>query len=193
MFLKNKHKYALITDSDLIERYRYSHDANYLGNLYMRYAHLVFGISLNYFKDPDIAQDAVMNIYEVVAKELKKHQVENFKSWLYTLTKNHCLQEIRKNKSKLKKEDAFELFLVNAVETDHEFHLQIKEDKESLLNQLEAALPSLNDAQYLCVKAFYLDNKSYNDIALEINISVKEVKSHIQNGKRNLKIKLSEK
>lgn len=193
MFFKQNKNFSNLSDADLIDRFRHSHDAQYLGHLYLRYTHLVLGLCLKYFKNEAAAQDAVMDIYEKLAKELKKHRVENFKSWLYTLAKNHCLQVLRKDKVKFKKHDAFEIFLSNSMENDVEMHLIESKEKEALLLKLEAVLPMLKAQQYECVKAFYLENKSYQNIATQMNISLKEVKSNIQNGKRNIKIKMTEK
>ena len=193
MFFKQNKNFSHLTDADLIERFRHSHDTLYLGHLYLRYTHLVLGLCLKYFKNEAAAQDAVMEIYEKLSKELKKHNVENFKSWLYTLTKNHCLQVLRKDKVKFKKQDAFEVFLNNSMENEDEMHLIERKEKENLLSKLEETLPLLKENQQKCVKAFYLENKSYQVIAEEMNISLKEVKSNIQNGKRNLKLKMTEK
>lgn len=192
MFFKQNNNFSDLSDTELIERFRHSHDAKYLGHLYLRYTHLVLGLCFKYFKNEAEAQDAVMDIYEKLSKELKKHNVDHFKSWLYMLSKNHCLQVLRKDKQNYKKQDAFEVFLSNSMETDVEMHLIERKEKESLLLKLEKTLPLLKDSQYDCVKAFYLDSKSYQDIADELNISLKEVKSNIQNGKRNLKIKMTE-
>jgi RNA polymerase sigma-70 factor (ECF subfamily) len=67
-----------------------------------------------------------------------------------------------------------------------------KEQKELLLLKMESLIPTLKYNQRLCLKMFYLEGKSYADISYELNFSLKEVKSHIQNGKRNLKIKMQE-
>lgn len=192
MFFKSKNKLSDLPDAELVERYRHSHDPKYVGHLYLKYTHLILGLCLKYFKDEDKANDAVMSIFEQIVKDLKKHNVDNFKSWLYTLSKNYCLQELRKNKSIHKKKDAFEIFLANSVENDLEFHQLEKETKEKLLTKLELKLPLLKDNQEKCVRAFYLESKTYQQIADENNLSLKEVKSSIQNGKRNLKIKMTE-
>lgn len=193
MFFNKTNNFSKFSDEDLIERYRHSHDGKYLGHLYMRYMHLVLGLCFKYFKNESLANDGVMDIYEIIAKELRKHNVENFKSWLYTVSKNYCLQEKRKDKTIAKKQDAFEIFLNNSMENNQELHLIEREQKEELLLKLEAALPTLKEQQQICIRAFYIENKSYQEIADELNIKLMEVKSNIQNGKRNLKIKMTEK
>ena len=91
MFFKQNNNLSSLPDNELIERYRHSHDNKYVGHLYLKYTHLVLGLCLKYFKNEAVANDAVMDIFEVIVKELKRHKVDNFKSWLYILSKNHCL------------------------------------------------------------------------------------------------------
>jgi RNA polymerase sigma factor (sigma-70 family) len=124
---------------------------------------------------------------------LKKHKVDNFKSWLYSVSKNYCLQDLRKNKTKLKKSEAFEVFFKESMEIDDEKHQLIKDEKEILLTKMENVLPSLNYEQQKCLKMFYLEGNTYAEISVETGYTLNEVKSYIQNGKRNLKTKMLEK
>ena len=190
MSLSPKIELAKLPDNELIDRFRYSHDNQYVGELYTRYAHLVLGLCIKYFKDVDVAKDATMSIFELLLHELKRHHIDHFKSWLYTVSKNYCLQELRKKKSRNKKEDLFKDFLQDTMESELDTHP--KEHKELLLLRMEKLLPTLKNNQRLCLKMFYLEGKSYVDISYWLNFSLKEVKSHIQNGKRNLKIKMQE-
>lgn len=175
-----------LNDSELIDRFRYSHNNQYVGELYLRYAHLVLGLCIKYYKDTDLAQDATMNIFELLLHELKRHKIDHFKSWLYTVSKNYCLQELRKTQTQLKKDDAYAVFYAETMELDDSLHLNTK--KELLLTEMEQALNQIKYNQRLCLKMFYLDGKSYADISKELDFSLKDVKSNIQNGKRNLKI-----
>jgi RNA polymerase sigma factor (sigma-70 family) len=113
---------------------------------------------------------------------MHKHKVTYFKSWLYTIAKNCCLMELRKKglaTSNLE-EDTSIADETNSIEE----HLA----KERNLTFMEQALLELNEAQKQCVTLFYLDKKSYQDIASITHFDLLQVKSHIQNGKRNLKI-----
>lgn len=183
--------YTDLSDNELIERFRYSHDNKYVGELYLRYAHLVLGLCLNYYQDKEKAKDATMSIFENLISELKKHSITHFKSWLYTVSKNHCLQELRKTQTLRKKEDAYESFFSETMELTEDNHLNT--EKEQWLVKLEDGLQELKEDQQKCLRLFYLEGLSYADIVEKTNYTLKEVKSNIQNGKRNLKIKLEEK
>ena len=180
-------KYSSFSDNDLINTFLEKDDNATVGLLYERYGHLVLGLCIKYLKNKDEAQDAVIQIFTGLLKDLKKHKIEFFKSWLYVYSKNFCLMELRKRQSMLKKE----LELIDNAHLIMDYsnpeHLNEKEKQISIMEQ---ALELLNIEQKKCIDLFYLKNKSYVEIADITGFTANEVKSHIQNGKRNLKIKM---
>lgn len=148
--------------------------------------HLVYGLCLKYLKDRDASQDAVMDIYETVSSKLKTMEVSHFKSWLYMVSKNHCLMILRKNNPEVNSE-----FFMESQDAMH-----LKEEKIALENDLEAldeCIEALKEEQKDCVKLFFIEKNSYQEVTDQTGIELKKVKSHIQNGKRNLKICLESK
>ncbi|MDP2386362.1 MAG: sigma-70 family RNA polymerase sigma factor [Bacteroidota bacterium] len=182
-------RYKDFTDKELIAEYKKSTDKIYVGILYKRYSHLVMGLSMKYLKDEDNAKDAVINIFTKLFDDLLKHNVEYFKSWLYTFTKNHCLMKLRSEQSKLRKNLDYEYDVKLFVEKSEEMH-QNANKREQEYVALERAMAGLNEEQRICVELFYMKDKSYNEIVEITGYSLNNVKSYIQNGKRNLKIKL---
>jgi RNA polymerase sigma-70 factor (ECF subfamily) len=183
-------KYNHFSDNELITEYKATQNNVFVGILYKRYSHLVLGLSLKYLKDVDEAKDAVMQIFEKLLSDLLKHNIEYFKSWLYTLSKNHCLMILRTKQSRLKKEIDLQVNADSFMETENSLHLKTIEEKEAQYTSLEKAIGELNEDQKRCIELFYLREKSYNEIVEMTGYSINEVKSFIQNGKRNLKIKL---
>lgn len=185
-------KYRDLTDAELIEKFRDSGDLEELGVLYERYMHLVYGVCLKYLQERAGAQDGVTAIFEKLITELPRHEVGNFKSWLYVLTKNYCLMQIRSRKSETKRlhdyQDDEKIF----VESEQEMH-PIDEEEQELNEALQKCIEQLKGEQQQCIRMFYFDSKSYKEIADTLNLEEKKVKSFIQNGKRNLKICLEKK
>ncbi|NNC82531.1 MAG: sigma-70 family RNA polymerase sigma factor, partial [Flavobacteriales bacterium] len=144
------------------------------------------GLCYKYLQDKESAEDAVCDIFEQLHQKLLQHEVENFRSWIYTTSRNHCLMLLRKQKSHRWQE------LDRDVEDTGLHSLQIKQWIDQKLDMLEEALQHLNTDQRNCVAEFYLKGKSYKLIAKEQDMSLGKVKSHIQNGKRNLKIILEQ-
>jgi RNA polymerase sigma-70 factor (ECF subfamily) len=187
-FSKNTGK---LSDEALIEKYKATEDKYYIGELYKRYTHLVLGVCMKYLKDREEAKDAVMQIFEKLMEDLKKHQVANFKSWLHMVSKNHCLMKLR-NKSITLQLDEVENNVDNVVEFTSYSHHSIDET-EIQLTHLEEALGTLDKDQRLCVELFFLQERSYKEVSDSTGFSLNQVKSYIQNGKRNLKNYLIEK
>jgi RNA polymerase sigma factor (sigma-70 family) len=170
-------------DQELIALYKRSGDLKTLGELYQRYMELVFGVCLKYFKDEEKAKDAVMSIFEELIVKLKKNNVENFKSWLYTLSKNFCLMQLRSDKHLPVKE-----FDTERMQLTEDLHLNGVFEKEEQLDQLQDCLETLTPEQKTTVTLFYLENKCYKEIVEITGLEWKKIRSQIQNGRRNLKI-----
>lgn len=170
----------------MIANYRSTNNNIYVGELYHRYTHLVFGVCYKYLGNYDDSHDATVEVFEQLLTKLKEHEITNFKSWLYSVAKNHCLMKLRKGKNAVVlKEDMNEV-----VESRQEVHPSGVNDREQQLRQLEEAVMHLNVEQRLCIELFYLERKSYQEIMKQTGLNFKQVKSFIQNGKRNLKIAL---
>ena len=175
-----------LSDEEILHRYRETGNQALLGDLYNRYMHLVYGLCLKYLKNREESQDAVMAIYEHLSKKLLKDEVKYFKSWLYMVSKNYCLMELRK-----KNPEAYSDIFMESTEVAH-----LNDEKEELekdLESLEECIEELKIEQKECVKLFFLQKKSYQQVNDQTGIDLKKVKSHIQNGKRNLKMCLESK
>ena len=183
MLYTNQH-IAKLSDADIIQRYRTNDDNAMVGEMYNRYARLVFGVGLKYLKNKEESKDVLLSVFEKLLVDLKKHEINNFKAWLYTYTKNECLMQLRKNKIKTVEADVFE---INVEERE----IVNEDEKDSVLVLLEKYLESLIGEQKQCLKLFYIENKTYSQISNETGLSFNQIKSFIQNGKRNLKLKLS--
>lgn len=180
-------KYSNYSDDEIINLYLATGDNSFVGILYQRYGHLVLGLCIKYLKNKDEAQDSVIQIFSKLLNDLKKHKIEFFKSWLYVYSKNFCLMELRKRQSNLKKELELQENAHLFMDTPTEEHLK---EKEKQLLIMETAIALLNKEQKTCIELFYLENKSYTEIMELTGYSNNDVKSYIQNGKRNLKIKM---
>jgi RNA polymerase sigma-70 factor (ECF subfamily) len=172
-----------LSDKELVALYKESGDTGVLGELYQRYMDLVYGVCLKYFKEAESAKDAVINIFEELIGKLRKHEVDNFKGWLHQLAKNHCLMQLRTPKN-LKTVE----FNADFVQNEETVHLNGVLEKEENFLKLEYCISTLTDEQQLAIKLFYLEGKCYNEIVEITGQEWNQVRSFIQNGRRNLKI-----
>ena len=172
------------SDEELLHLYQTTHQLDYLSQLFLRYTSLIYGVCLKYLKDRDEAKDAVMQIHEKLVESLLKLQIGTFRSWLYVNARNHCLMQLRSAKSRPPQETSTFLMESESVMHPDGENQALEHD----LTRLERCIEKLVDAQQVCVRLFFLKERCYRDIVTETGFDLNQVKSYIQNGKRNLKI-----
>lgn len=169
-------------EEELIEKFKETGDQKFVADLYQPYMPLVYGLCLKYLKNSSEAEDAAMDIYLNLLKKLKTHKVLNFKSWLYVVAKNHCLDKLRSKTAKFSKESEAKLMYYEQV-----YHPDNEED-ENELKKLQECLETLPENQKKSIDMFYYSKNSYKEIASTTGWSWSNIRSFIQNGRRNLKI-----
>lgn len=185
MFLKLFRRKADFSDADYLSEYRRTGNLAELGELYERHMDMVFAVCFKYLRDEDDAKDAVMQVFEQLIEELKISEVRNFKSWLHSVTRNHCLMQLRSKRvlvgdEGLFEHEAYETFVVQAPEADVTLETQ--------LSDLGDCLQTLAVEQRKSVELFYFQQLCYQQIAEQTGFALTKVKSYLQNGKRNLKL-----
>jgi RNA polymerase sigma factor (sigma-70 family) len=168
-------------DDQLLKSYRESGDLAVLEHLYEKYVPLVYGVCLKYLENEEVAKDAVMGIFEELISKAKQHDIKQFRSWLYVLSRNYCLMQLRQGKK------------METVNLDDfmEFTPVLHPDdnnREEAMRALERCMEKLSPQQKQSIGLFYLNEKCYKEIVEVTGFSLNDVKSYIQNGKRNLKI-----
>ncbi len=176
------------SDIEIVYLYKKNADKKLIGELYQRYTTFVFLISMKYMKNEDASQDIVMQVFEKLFEDLKKYEVKNFKSWIYSVTKNQCLLNLRKLKSETSKQKEFKINSEIIMESNEDFNLTNKDPKEQELQKLEQSIKQLKEKQRICIELFFLQEKSYKEVVEITGFDMKKVKSYIQNGKRKLKM-----
>ena len=192
MFLKRFRRPKPTTDLEYVAAYRATGDLSVLGELYERHMELVYAVCYNYLRDEDEAKDAVMHLFEQLVTDLRRHDVQQFQSWLHSVARNHCLMQLRKKQAHpmaalLTSDSDEDSPDVLTVLTDEPDDLNLEED----LSRMEACLQTLPAEQRTCLTLFYLEQKSYTDVARLTGFDFKQVKSYLQNGRRNLKLCMS--
>ena len=185
--IRSKDKNAL-SDEELIQHYRKHSDKQAVGVLFNRYSHLVFGVCMKYLKDSDDSKAAVLQIFEKLYADLLKHDVQKFSYWIHRVAQNFCLMQLRSRQAAKNRADNYSL---DEIASSTEFEPENTDhahEKETELLMLEEAIKTLNEEQRICIELFFLKEKCYNEITDLTGFDFKQVKSFIQNGKRNLRI-----
>lgn len=179
MFLRRKHT-EQASDEDLVKLLRNGDRAS-LGCLWDRYSHLLFGVGVKYLKDSERSKDTVGELFADLPALLAKHQVERFRPWVHTVMRNRCLLVLRNSKHS---STIPEELLQDVAQEEHDAAVL----READLQRLEHAIEQLNDGQRTCIQLFHLERRSYEEVAEKTGFAPDQVRSYLQNGRRNLRI-----
>ncbi len=188
MWFKKNIRLISLSDAELIARYQESGDQQYCSALFERYVELVYGVCLKYCKEPELSKDYTLDIYQELMKKLPKFEIKQFRSWLYVLTKNFVLQQIRKKSNG--KSVPLDGAIMHSIQFDHLEYDKEVDIKEGMLNECLKHLPTKQKA---VIEMFYYKGMSYEQIAGNMAVKKDKVRSFIQNGRRNLKICIEKK
>lgn len=177
-----------MSDEELIQRFHSTGNASWVGHLYKRYTHKLYGLCLHFFKSQADAEDALMEIYLLVQKRLTRSPIDNFRPWLQRVARNYCVKTLQ-HRANAQSDDSAEIFSALFMENGEFDPLYTVEERYTALSQ---SVEALNTEQKTCIVLFFFQQKSYQEIADFTNYSIKEIKSYLQNGKRNLRIKMNQ-
>jgi len=164
--------------------------------LMQKYYSRILNFIYRFVGNRQIAEDLTQEVFLRVFKYGPRYKPKSkFQTWLYTIAKNICLNELRKNKD-------FLASLDEPVTTGNEdLQIQIDDPKncgvdEELIRREKAmiirqAINNLPENQRMAVILRRYDNFSYAEIAETLGVSDKAVKSLLNRAKVNLKCRLS--
>jgi RNA polymerase sigma-70 factor (ECF subfamily) len=196
LFLKKVHKLdnatrqnlTKLADDELLQSLTKDNYGDIVNEIFNRYSHILYGVCYKYLKNTEESKDAVQSIFEKIFIDLSNHTVKNLKSWLFVVAKNYCLMHIRKRQLDLKEltpeSTTNVLYKLYQEELGQKIDDEVAEDQ---ISKMLALMEKLSSQQGICLSLMYLEDKSYKEIADITGFGMNEVKSHIQNGKRNLR------
>ncbi len=183
-----------LTDEELVAKFAKTKKQTYFEELYRRYIHLSYGVCLKLMKNEEDSRDIVSEVFKILYTKLPTANVQSFKAYVYAVSRNECIAKLRQRKSERKKHEEWQKTEITHNDfMENEGLLALDNVGPSKEKLVEDAVANLGDDQRTCIHLFFYDNKSYKEIASQTGYSEKQVKSFLQNGKRNLRIALEKK
>jgi RNA polymerase sigma-70 factor (ECF subfamily) len=181
-------------DAAVMLRVKRGDDAAFV-ELVEKYKQPVMNLAFRILRDATEAEDLAQNVFLQVHKSAHRYQVSaRFSTWLFTIARNLCLNEIRRRTRH--PADSLDA----SQETDERPARQFEDHKtflpaESLLHQeleakIDQALADLPEIQRTAILLCRKDEMSYEEIAKVLGSSLSATKSLIHRGRETLKLKL---
>jgi len=160
--------------------------------LYETYKDLVYNLSLQYLQSNEDAEEVSQDVFVRVYEKQSEFRAEaQWKTWIYRITVNKCLDFI---KAKQRKKRSW-LFPVqehsHKNEASHFNHPAALMENKEALEQLLKAIHQLPDRQKDTVILLKIEHLSPEEVAEILQISEKALESLFQRAKGNLKKLLS--
>lgn len=150
-------------------------------NIINKYNNPLYATILRMTKNHQTAQDLVQEAFIKVYEQLRKYdQKGSFKSWLYKVAINHCLDQLRKKKDIL--EQVENERMINDATPERVF---LKKEKSRELERLVSYLP---EDERLILLLRYANDLSYDDICKTLRISLADVRNKLHRAKKKLRI-----
>lgn len=169
----------------LIEKAKSGHEDSF-SKLIDIYKNYIFAIILNFIKDYDEVENVAQEVSLQIYVSLPTYDQNNFKGWIGRIATNKAIDWLRKKKAKFN-DEVLEDGILERVPLEQKDNPEIllleKEKQEELLK----ALDSIPEIYRITLKKFYFQDKSYETIAKEENVTTKTIASRLYRAKILLK------
>ena len=190
-FLNKQPAVQQLSDEELVSRFSATEQQTYFEELYRRYKHLAYGVCLKLMKNEEESRDVVSDVFKILFTKMPNADIKSFKAYLYTVSRNECIAKLRQKKSEMEKMAKYNRVENSSIDfMENDGFAALFNAHPTMEQEVERAVGQLGDDQKTCIRLFFYDDKSYREIATETGFTEKQVKSYLQNGKRNLRILL---
>ncbi len=171
--------YALLleNDSEIVEEYVETRSERAANSLVRKYRSFVYSTALRYLRDHEDADDCAQEVFIKAFRSLNKFRMEsNLKTWLYKITVNQAINQIRKKK-------IVSLFSFGSNNEPFEFYSDSLNPEENMLSsefmgKFNKALLKLPEKQRETFALRYYEELKYEEISEMTGTSVGGLKAN---------------
>lgn len=177
------------SDEELVRLFVLTQKNSFFEELYERYADKVYRKCLTLVKDSARAEDFTHDIFLKLIFKLGSFKEEaRFSTWLYSITYNYCMDQLRVNKKRGETNLEEELEI---ADEDVDVSVLI-EERDTDAKRLHRAIDHLSTEERSILMMKYLDDLSIRDIASVFRITESAVKMRLLRSRESLRRKYLE-
>jgi RNA polymerase sigma-70 factor (ECF subfamily) len=172
-----------IPDEEIVRRFQETGGSDCFAELFARHRKRVYMACRDFFADSAAAEDATQETFLRVYQKIHTFQGGSFLGWLIRIAKNVCIDQWRKGRVVVELDETH-LAEVPAART-----LDSSSELRLTLEKLWQEMSLLPPEQRRCLE-MKIEGYSYEETAARMGLSPEAVKSHLQNGRRMLWLKM---
>ena len=173
------------SDEEIALHFKQTGDNEFFSQLFAKHRKKVFFVCRSFFDDGSAAEDATQETFLRAYLYIAQFHGGDFSSWIMRIAKNACIDEWRKRRP-VSEFDETTTAGGSAADT-FSSSIDLRLTVEKVIKEMRF-LPS---EQQQCLE-LKIEGYSYEETAVRTGFTVDAVKSHLQNGRRMLWIKVGE-
>jgi RNA polymerase sigma-70 factor (ECF subfamily) len=172
-----------IPDEELVRTFQETGSNDCFAELFARHRRRVFSACRGFFADSAAAEDALQETFARVYRNIHTFRGGNFLGWLLRIAKNVCIDQLRKGRREAGLEETqwAEVPASGALDSATELRLTVK--------KLWQEIRALSLEQQRCLE-MKIEGYSYEETAARTGLPLAAVKSHLQNARRMLWLRM---
>lgn len=155
-----------------------------------KYQNLVYTLALKLLKKPEDAEELAQDTFIKAFQKIESYGGKSkFSTWLYSITYNACISELRKRRIEFKSLDDRQISDQDEQKMHDYYRETKKEDQEKYLNM---ALEKLPEDDQVLVTLYYYENQSMDEISVITGLTVSNIKVKIHRARKRMYLLLNE-
>jgi RNA polymerase sigma-70 factor, ECF subfamily len=172
-----------IADEEIVRRFRETGDRECFEELFAKYRKKVYFACRAFYSDGGAAEDATQETFLRAYEKIHQFGGGDFGGWLMRIARNICIDQWRKRRPEVEMDDR-DLSKGHAEPTALPSY-----DLRWTIDRVWQEMRSLAPEQQRCLE-MKIEGYSYEEMAARTGFSLEAVKSHLQNGRRMLWLKM---
>lgn len=168
------------SEAELVTAYRERGDGRHFETLYLRHRRRLFGLCLHFLGEPAEAEETVHDSFIKSYEQFATLRGDNFGGWLTRIATNLCLNRLRDRRPQSEMHEG----LADSASAGPEQQSVGAEERR----KARAALDALSPEQRRALELKYFKGYSYQEISRLTGEDYDQVRSHLQNGRRNFRL-----
>jgi len=149
-----------------------------------KYQKMVYLLALKLLKKPEEAEEMAQDTFIKAFQKLDSYEGKSkFSTWLYSITYNGCISELRKRRIEFKSLDDRQISEQDEQKMHDYYRETKKEDQEKYLN---LALEQLPEDDQVLVTLYYYESQSMDEISEITGLTVSNIKVKIHRARKKM-------
>jgi RNA polymerase sigma-70 factor (ECF subfamily) len=176
-------RYEDLSEEELLRSFTEDGDKAGFAELFNRNSRKIYQACFAFFRDSALAEDATQETFLRAYQNNDRFHGGDYVAWLHRIARNACIDQWRRKRPEVAIDDTDESAPVQLSVASPDANMQIA------IQHLHRELNKLPADQKRCLE-LKIEGYSYEETAARTGLTMDAVRSHLQNGRRTLRLRM---